>query len=360
MKKYLLIICAAILLSGCDKLNDVIDRFKEKTSWVYAEEIDKLNNSKIYKTKKEFKNPEGSVQSDVEFQCNSEKSLTLQISTYQTKEVNGKYPGASLVFNSTNESDVDFVKSRTGENKIAFPILSDKEFNNIAKISLTGINMVGISGLPSLIKMMTANVEISGQGYKLAVDGKEIQKFFKTPDWVIEVPTESGKIIVEVDLTNKNIQKVLEVCMWKPEFLNTLAPAAAPQASAAAQSTDSKSEPVNTKASSTINDSNIVAFVNANLTSENVVINQPLSLAIRGNLMTADGDFKFLHSYTKTQLPNNLQNVFILCMSSIGIDKLANEATARVLADKFMVMGVSPNGEEFRISADQCEITNPV
>jgi len=135
MKKYIILFSLATLLSGCDKWNDIVGRIKEKSPWVYAEEIDKLNNSKIIKAKKDFKNAEGTIQADVEFQCSAGKALTLQIGTYQTKVINGNHPGASLNFNSTNESDVDFVKTRTGENKIAFPILSDKEFNNIAKIS---------------------------------------------------------------------------------------------------------------------------------------------------------------------------------------------------------------------------------
>lgn len=235
MKKYIFTIALIALLSGCDKWNDIVGRIKEKSPWVYSEETDKLNNSKIIKAKKDFKNAEGTVQADVEFQCSAGKVLILQIGTYQTKVVDGNHPGASLNFNSTDESEVDFVKTRTGENKIAFPILSDKEFNNIAKISLTGINMTGINGFTSLIKMMTANVEISNQGYKLAADGKEIPKFFKTSDWVIEIPTANGKIVIEIDLANNDIQKVFQACSWAPEFTKAIAPAAAPQASAATQ-----------------------------------------------------------------------------------------------------------------------------
>ena len=95
--------------------------------------------------------------------------------------------------------------------------------------------MTGINGLTSLIKMMTANVEIGNQGYKLAADGKEIPQFFKTSDWVIEIPTANGKIVVEMDLANSNIQKVFQACSWAPEFTKGVAPAAAPQASAATQ-----------------------------------------------------------------------------------------------------------------------------
>jgi hypothetical protein len=237
MKKYIFTITLIALLSGCDKWNDIVGRIKEKSPWVYSEETDKLNNSKIIKAKKDFKNAEGTVQADVEFQCSAGKVLILQIGTYQTKVVDGNHPGASLNFNSTDESEVDFVKTRTGENKIAFPILSDKEFNNIAKISLTGINMTGINGFTSLIKMMTANVEIGNQGYKLAADGKEIPQFFKTSDWVIEIPTANGKIVIEIDLANKDIQKVFEACSWKPEFSNTVAQAAATQSQMPSQTT---------------------------------------------------------------------------------------------------------------------------
>jgi hypothetical protein len=249
MKKYIFFISLATLLSGCDKLNDFTGQIKEKSPWIYSEVTDKLNNSKIIKAKKDFKNAERTMQADVEFQCSAGKALVLQIGTFQTKLVDGIHPGASLNFSSTNESEVDFVKTRTGENKIAFPILSDKEFSNIAKISLTGINMEGIKGLTSLITMMTANVEIGNQGYKLAADGKEIPKFFKTSDWVIEIPTEYGKIVVEIDLANKDIQKVFEACSWKPTFLNTLAPTApstASKASAEVQTNSQQPEAINT------------------------------------------------------------------------------------------------------------------
>ena len=351
------------MLTGCDKFNDIVGRIKEKSPWVYSEETDKINNTKLFVAKKTFQNKEGTTQVDAEFQCNSIKALTLQVKSFETKQVDGKYAGSTLNFSEGTTKITEgfaYAKTRNGDIKVAFPIISDEKFNNSAQISLTGFKLDGLQGITLKIAAGELAAELAGSGFKIAVDGKEIPKFLKTKDWVVEIPTQSGIVVAEIDLSNQYIQKVFEACSWKPAFLESAAPVAVSQVSAMSQSADSKSEPMNAKASSTINDGNIVAFVTANLTSEYVAINQPLSLAIRGNLMTADGDFKFLHSYTKTQLPNKLQNIFILCMSSTGIDKLANEATARVLADKFMVTGVSPNGDEFRISADKCEITNPV
>ena len=366
MKNIFIIICMAIFLTGCDKLNDIVGRIKEKSPWVYSEEVDKLNNTKIFVAKKNYKNKEGTAQADTEFQCDSRKELWLQISTFEANPVNGKLPGTALMLNKGETkitSAFEYIKTRNGDAKIALYAIADENYGNSAKSLLSGFNLdelkkSGGQGLGLAVLIDELSAVLRNQGYVLAADKKEIPNLFKNKDWIVEIPTQSGVVIAEIDLSNQEIKKVFEACSWKPEFLNTVAPTAAPQASAAAKSADLKSAPVDKKASSAINDDNIVAFVTANLTSEDVVVNQPLSLAIRGNLMTANGDFKFLHSYSKTQLPNKLQNVFILCVSSSGIGKLANEATAIVKADKFVVTGVSPNGDEFRISADKCEITS--
>lgn len=230
------------LLVGCDKLNESSDRIKDKLSWVYTEDVDKLNNYKIQKAKKEFKNTEGTLQADVEFQCSAGKVLTLQIGTYQTKAIDGTYPGASLKFKSTS-ANVEFIKTRTGETKLAFPLLGDKDFNNIAKISLKGIDVTGLGGLPNLLLMIQANVDLSSQGYKLAADGKEIPKFFKTSEWIIEVPTENGTIIPEIDMAHKNIQKIFESCNWTPEFMSSEGKSSGAQSTAGVQQQGSTQDP---------------------------------------------------------------------------------------------------------------------
>ena len=247
MKKYIFLAPIVLtMLTGCDKLSEVIDRIKGGSSWEYSEDIDKLNNTKIFKAKKEYKNSEKTVQADLEFQCGSGKSLTLEIATYETRQVNGKFPGVTLKFQPVNAKSGDFSKTRNGEQKIAFPVLSDKDFDNIAKLSLTGIGMTGFSGqlggLMLMAQFLEAGIILNSQGYDLALEGKNIPKLFKTKDWIIEIPTENGAIVAEIDLSNKNIQKVFEACSWKPEFMNSIA--VVPAAPTAVSQPQAPSQPV--------------------------------------------------------------------------------------------------------------------
>ena len=78
MKKYIFTVALIALLSGCDKWNDIVGQIKEKSPWVYSEDTDQLNNSKLFVAKREYKNKEGTVQSAMEFQCDAKKILKLK------------------------------------------------------------------------------------------------------------------------------------------------------------------------------------------------------------------------------------------------------------------------------------------
>lgn len=217
----------AILLGGCDKLSEGGDSLKEKLSWIYTEETDKLNNIKIQKVKRDFKNPEGVVQADVEFQCRSGKELTLKISSFQTKADKGTLPGAALMFKTPSSmlKGVYFVKTRNGDSKLVFPVISQNVYSNVAEISLKGMsfNRAEISAITNFV-----NIELSmlDPGYKIAIDGNEIQKSFKSNEWTIEIPTEVGVVTPTIDMSHKNIQKVFEACAWTPDFLSAKTPPA--------------------------------------------------------------------------------------------------------------------------------------
>lgn len=238
------------VLSGCEKWNELVSSIKEKSPWVYAEEVDKLNNTKVFVAKKNYKNKEGTAQADTEFQCDSRKVLSFRIKSYTTKEVNGAYPGSELLFSTTSDyqwakstpvvSGVNYIKTRNGEQKIAFPTIADKDFSNSAHIALTGLNVTGLENYDTLNKMMYANAELKNNGYQLAVERVSIPKLFKTKDWVVEIPTENGVVVAEIDLGNQNIQKVFEVCSWKPEFLNAVVPAPAAVSSQAQSQSPAK------------------------------------------------------------------------------------------------------------------------
>lgn len=74
-------------------------------------------------------------------------------------------------------------------------------------------------GFLNLENISVANQEITGLGYKFAAIGKDIPKLFKTSEWVIEAPTVNGKLLIEIDLSNENIQKIMNNCSWKPDFI---------------------------------------------------------------------------------------------------------------------------------------------
>jgi len=270
MKKYLYILCLAAFLSGCDKLNDIIDRFKEKTSWVYIEETDKLNNLKIFVAKNKYKNKEVTVQADTEFKCEANKGLMLTITTFQTAVANGQHPGSALIvealkynehydFQNTDintktlvkltynkENKIDYLKTRNGDVKLAFPVIFDKRFNNSIGLALTGVNLspdaiqnenfkIFTGGNLAEVRAISIDKKLKDSGYLLAADREKITEFFKTKYWVLEIPTENGAIVADIDLSNSSIQKVFEACSWKPAFLSNAAPAAAAQASATTQ-----------------------------------------------------------------------------------------------------------------------------
>lgn len=212
---------STILLGACDKAQEGTDRLIEKLSWVYSESEDKLNNIKIQKVKKEFKNPEGTIQADLEFQCSAGKELTLQISTYQTKLDKGTMPGSALILKSPSSllKGVALVKTRNGENKLAFPVVSENTYSNIAKISMKGVGFTPAQ-LSSIKKFVNVELSISDPGFAIAVDGNEIPGLFKSNEWVIEIPTEFGLVTPSIDMSNKNILKVFESCNWAPGFMN--------------------------------------------------------------------------------------------------------------------------------------------
>jgi hypothetical protein len=243
MKKYIFVIFLATFLSGCDKLNDIVGRVKEKSPWVYSEETDKLNNTKMFVAKKNYKNKEGTVQADTEFQCDSRKELWLQITTFEANPVNGKLPGTALILNKGETkitSAFEYIKTRNGDAKIALYAIADENYENSAKLLLSGFNLdelkrTGGQGLGLAVLIDELSAVLRNQGYVLAADKKEISKLFKNKDWIVEIPTQNGVVIAEIDLSNPTIQKVFDACSWKPEFLNAVAPAAAPQASVATQ-----------------------------------------------------------------------------------------------------------------------------
>ena len=155
MKKHILIISLATLLSGCDKFNDIVGRIKEKSPWVYSEETDKLNNSNVFIAKKEFRNKEETAQADVEFQCASKKVLSMRMKTYTTKQVKGEYPGTAMMFSSTadyNESNgINYIKTRNGDFKIAFPVYMERGIDNSAHIFMTGLKLSGLESIPTVV-----------------------------------------------------------------------------------------------------------------------------------------------------------------------------------------------------------------
>ena len=228
MKKYIFTVALIALLSGCDKWNDIVGQIKEKSPWVYSEDTDQLNNSKLFVAKREYINKEGTVQSAMEFQCDAKKILKLKITTFETTVINGKHPGTSLNLgtfdvgwqNAAYQKKVYF-KTRNGELKLAFPAVADENFSNAANIALTGVNL-------NELQTKFGEEDLKGQGYTLAADRKKIPDLFRTKDWIIEVPTEGGISVIEIDLANKDIQKVFLACSWMPEFSNTVAQVAAP------------------------------------------------------------------------------------------------------------------------------------
>ena len=270
MKKYIFTIALIALLSGCDKWNDLIDQFKEKSPWTYSEEVDKLNNMKLFVAKNNYKNKEGTAQADTEFQCDANKILKLKITTFETAVVNSQHPGSALVvetlkynanydfediefitknkmkFTYNKEGKIDYLKTRNGEVKLAFPVIFDKNFNNSVSLALSGVNLSPdanesknfkstTGGNLAEVRAIAIDKVLKGFGYQLAADREKIKEFFKAKDWIIEIQTENGVIVAEINLSNSSVKKVFEACSWKPDFLNTAAPAAAPQASAATQ-----------------------------------------------------------------------------------------------------------------------------
>ena len=238
MKKYIFTIALIALLSGCDKWNDIVDRIKEKDPWVYSEDTDQLNNTKILVAKKRYRNKEATAQVDMEFQCDADKVLNLQMKSYGMNLQDGKYPGTALNFGE-GETDItevwSYIKTRNGDIKIAFIVLQDENYNNSAKMILSGYDFDSPEALPIKATVKALAAELTKIGYKFTINREEILELFKTKDWIIEVPTQSGVVVAEIDLSNREIQKVFQACFWAPEFTKGIAPAAAPQKSAATQ-----------------------------------------------------------------------------------------------------------------------------
>jgi hypothetical protein len=240
-KLIILLFLSTLTLVGCDRrisraVGDLYDLGKSffaaedqvsykitgKPSWAYSEEIDKLNNIKIQKATREFRNNDDTVKFDVEFQCHANKALILQIGAYETKLSNGRYYEGSMLKLENIEGGTDFIKTRTGSNKLAFPVSEEQEFGNIAKFSLLGINSGGVEAL-KVLAIELANLQLSLNastvGYKYAADGDQIKKAFTTSEWIIEVKTEDGKAILDLDLSHRSILKVFDACSWSPEFV---------------------------------------------------------------------------------------------------------------------------------------------
>ena len=229
MKKYIFTVALIALLSGCDKWNDIVGRVKEKDPWVYSEDTDQLNNTKIFVAKKRYKNKEATAQVDMEFQCDADKVLNLQMKSYEMNLQNGKYLGTALNFGE-GETDLteiwSYIKTRNGDIKIAFIVLQDENYNNSAKVILSGYDFDSPEALPIKITVKALAAELTKLGYKFTINREEILELFKTKDWIIEVPTQSGVVVAEIDLSNKEIQKVFQACSWAPEFTKGVAPAA--------------------------------------------------------------------------------------------------------------------------------------
>jgi hypothetical protein len=207
MKKIALsLIILPVFLSGCN-LTD-----SNSNSWTVKEEIDKLNNSKYLIASRTFKNSENTAQVFLDFQCTSDKALILKIGAYGTKEIKDEFPGVSLL--PSRSQNMEYIKTRAGENKMAFPLIGKRDFNNISNISLSGLD--SISALGARLTLGFSN-EIES-GYKLAIESTAIQNIFKTSEWILEIPTEKGTVVPSIDLSDTNIQKVFNYCSWKPAF----------------------------------------------------------------------------------------------------------------------------------------------
>jgi hypothetical protein len=207
MKKILLsFLFVPLLISGCDQINS--------NSWSYKEEVDKLNNSKILVSSRIFKSNDFNGQVFLDFQCDSNKVLTLNIGTYESTSVKDEYPPVPLKFFTAFNSNIEFLKSRSGGNKISFPVIDNKDFNNIAKISLSGIQLY----VPDYQAQYS-----KPEGYTLHTKSDLIQKLFIEKDWIVEIPTAKGTITPTIDLSDSNIQKIFNACLWQPAFSKKIA-----------------------------------------------------------------------------------------------------------------------------------------
>lgn len=231
---------AAMLLTGCEKIQQIMgmgDRIKEKLSWKLIEEADKLNNTKILKVRKDFEFKENDLQISLEFQCPKKKNINLVIEGYGLRAKEGRQPGVDFKFESDN-----IVRTRSGDQKIALYAKQEREFSNVVAMEVNGYSSDSMTGILYRRNMLATHVL---GDYKVPFEVGELQKLLKSSPWIIEVPTTSGKGVVEVDFTNKNLQKFFETCEWMPQVL---APSQADQKGQAASQPNSDSKPQSSKA----------------------------------------------------------------------------------------------------------------
>jgi hypothetical protein len=178
-----------------------------ENTWIYTEEADKLNNSKIYKARRYFEGQSNLLYAKTEFSCDSEKILVLEITSYKKNVDGGENPGVALRPEKPYFwKNVGVIKTRSGSEKIIFPVVLPDKYSNLTTLFISGYDnsnyFFAIAGLPDM------------EGYKNAVNREEISKLLQIGPWIVEIPTVKGSIIAEIDLTEKSIQKVFKECAW--------------------------------------------------------------------------------------------------------------------------------------------------
>jgi uncharacterized protein YecT (DUF1311 family) len=229
-----------IVLSGCDKVSGILTAAKNvsalaslstesdrkgRTSldWSHTVDVDKLDNVNIQKAERIFINKGSELRVYIGFECTDSKKLEVRITSFQNIIEKKHYLPAELDLNLTMETDQEFIRTRNGENKLAF-LVKERKFNNEAVISLKS-NQTGQSGLAAEItaltealKGATATLDIANQGYTLPLNDSQLENGFRSPLWVIEIPTKNGTVVHEVDLSHSVPRKVFDACAWKPLF----------------------------------------------------------------------------------------------------------------------------------------------
>lgn len=223
---------SGLLLVGCDKAIQAVQAINDcnssggKNCWVYKEEADKLNNSLIINASGDYLNKEQGILANLSINCADDKDLYLQVKTFKLGEKSntGEIPGLDLAL---SEGDgVEFLRTRSGSNKLAVQLKEDMEYTNVAKFSISSNGTPESSNETvqalNLLKQVT-NTVVGGvfeatHGYSLIGIAGTSESKFMSKEWIVEVPTVSGKVVAQVDLSDQTLKKVLQRCNWKPAF----------------------------------------------------------------------------------------------------------------------------------------------